>query len=283
MNLTCQISSYKELIDDHQVFVFDLCGVVHDGKELHAPTIDFIKDLRKKNKQIIFLSNSPNSHHKALQHLKEKDFNLLDGEIIHTSGDYFLHFIKQNNYHNKKFYFFGKERNREFLLVNDFILVEDPVAADYIVASPFSSNKLEIEEITSHALSLIKYKLTYFCINPDMYAPYGDEIRYTPGYFAHMYSEAGGKVKYFGKPGKDIYEYVLKPVISNQNIKKNKIIMIGDSMRTDIQGAKNYEIKSVLVGGGYHSNISFNDKKSVGGLFEQYSFAPDYYIEKPYF
>ena len=67
----------------------------------------------------------------------------------------------------------------------------------------------------------------------------------------------GGRVKYFGKPYTDIYEKAMRKVrISN----KNKILAVGDSLRTDILGANNFQIDSALVLTGVHTKIKEIEK-----------------------
>ncbi len=277
-----KISAFSEIISDFDLFVFDLCGVIHNGIKLQKATIDFVKSLRKSNKKIVFLSNSPNANARASNHLKEYGFEVESHEPIYTSGDYFIKVMQQNpEYQNKSFYFFGKKYNLEFLLENNLKIVQAIEEADFIIGSPFSADQIEVEHIEAHVRSLSKHGLVYLCANPDIYAPHGEEMRYTPGYFAKKYHESGGEVRYFGKPEKAIYEFALDNILLEKKINKSKTIMIGDSMHTDIKGAKNYGINSLLVGGGYHRKINFYDNQALSNLFQEYGFVPEYYIATP--
>ncbi|KJV53838.1 HAD hydrolase, IA, variant 1 family protein [Orientia tsutsugamushi str. Gilliam] len=55
----------------------------------------------------------------------------------------------------------------------------------------------------------------------------------------------GGKVVYSGKPHSEIFQAVLNTLALN--VKKKKILMIGDTLETDILGANNIGIDSALV------------------------------------
>lgn len=274
-----KIQSFYELSDKFTVFVFDLCGVVHDGVSLKPQTLHFIAELRKLGKHVIFLSNSPNSSSRAISLLESNGFETLKDEKFYTSGDFFINFIKNNpNYKNKKYYFFGKDYNEKFLKDNNLLIIDNIDEAEFIIASPFSSNKQEIAELEKYVETILDYKLPLICINPDMYAPHGNEIRFTPGYFAKKYEDLGGSVQYFGKPYKEIYEFILNDLLKNKKIPKEQVLMVGDSMHTDIRGAKNYGIQSLLVGNGYHRHIDFDNAMELKKLFNEFSFEPDYYI-----
>ena len=62
--------------------------------------------------------------------------------------------------------------------------------------------------------------------------------------------------------------------------KKNKIIMIGDSVNTDINGANKIGIKSALVLDGFKKNEfkKFN-KKRIGQALKILDSKPDYIIK----
>jgi len=54
---------------------------------------------------------------------------------------------------------------------------------------------------------------------------------------------ANVKATYIGKPSKFIFEMALKTM----DIERNTVLMVGDRVSSDIRGAKNAGIKSVLV------------------------------------
>ncbi|MEQ9115547.1 MAG: TIGR01459 family HAD-type hydrolase [Rickettsiales bacterium] len=279
-----KISGYKDLSNLFDIFIFDLCGVVHDGVSLHEGTVEFIEYLRTLKKDVILLSNSPNFSSKAKNFLNSNNFKIKEDEVLLTSGDYFYSVVRGSaDYKNKKYFYFGGERNRESLVEMGLEITADPASADYIIASPFSDDKKEIEDYSKLVEELVKYGKEYLCINPDIYAPHGNTIRYTPGFFAKLYEELGGKVKYFGKPEKSIYQHVIGLNRRYESAPKDRIIMIGDSMNTDIRGANNFAISSLLVGKGYHKEIDFTDENKMESLFKEYGFEPTYYIEQPKF
>ena len=101
------------------------------------------------------------------------------------------------------------------------------------------------------------------------------------GVLAAEYEKMGGKVFYYGKPFSSVYkmtyDFFGKP-------DKSKIIAIGDGMETDIKGASDFGIDSVLVTGGILCNklgVRYGQEASrdkVQQVCESYKIFPQYII-----
>ena len=83
-----------------------------------------------------------------------------------------------------------------------------------------------------------------FCANPDRYAFNGSELRKCAGYFADKLLNQGGDVTFWGKPNITLYEFVEQ---SLPQLEKSTCLMIGDTLETDIIGAAQFGIDSLLV------------------------------------
>lgn len=89
---------------------------------------------------------------------------------------------------------------------------------------------------------------TLFLSNPDVFAPFRiDNDKYpvaTQGAIGFYYEKFfGGKVLYFGKPFREIFDFAQEVSLSE----KDRILMIGDTLWTDILGAHNAGMDSALV------------------------------------
>ena len=91
------------------------------------------------------------------------------------------------------------------------------------------------------------------CTNPDLIVHRGDEEEYCAGSIAQIFESLGGKVIYFGKPHKEIY----KMCFNN----KEKVLAVGDNLRTDIKGANNLNIDSLFITNGVHRDELRNEIK----------------------
>ncbi|MFM8454592.1 MAG: TIGR01459 family HAD-type hydrolase, partial [Gammaproteobacteria bacterium] len=56
---TKKISGLVELTDQYDVFLIDVCGVVHDGINAYDGVPEAINHLMDLKKEVVFLSNAP--------------------------------------------------------------------------------------------------------------------------------------------------------------------------------------------------------------------------------
>jgi ribonucleotide monophosphatase NagD (HAD superfamily) len=67
-------------------------------------------------------------------------------------------------------------------------------------------------------------------------------------------------VEWFGKPYPAVYEHAYKLFGS---MDKKKILAVGDSLETDIPGARNFGVDSALVTGGILKDYSADEIKEM--------------------
>ena len=81
--------------------------------------------------------------------------------------------------------------------------------------------------------------------NPDIVAPNVNYLSLEPGYYAHELGSALKiKVKFFGKPFSNIYDLAFSQL---PNIHPSRVVMVGDTLHTDVLGGAAYGIKTALV------------------------------------
>ena len=49
----------SSIADNYQLFYIDLWGVIHNGIKLHDEAINVLKQISKKNKDYVLLTNAP--------------------------------------------------------------------------------------------------------------------------------------------------------------------------------------------------------------------------------
>ena len=88
------------------------------------------------------------------------------------------------------------------------------------------------------------------------------------GSVAQVFEELGGEVIYFGKPHKDIYNMCFD---SNE-----KVLAIGDNLRTDIKGANNLKIDCIFISEGVHRK-EFNNFSDLNKLLKKYEVKANFF------
>ena len=111
------------------------------------------------------------------------------------------------------------------------------------------------------------------CTNPDLIVHRGFRSEYCAGTVAKIFEKLGGKVIYVGKPYPEIYNFCIN--------KNEKILVIGDNIRTDIKGANNMKLDSLFITNGIHKNefinLSLDDYDKV---LNKYNTKTNYYQER---
>ena len=110
------------------------------------------------------------------------------------------------------------------------------------------------------------------CTNPDIIVHRGSRQEYCAGKIAEIFCAMGGEVIYFGKPHPEIYNLCIK--------KNEKILVIGDNILTDIKGANNMNLDSLLITGGIHKQEFLNlPLQNYDKILDKYGSKTNYYQE----
>jgi HAD superfamily hydrolase (TIGR01459 family) len=253
------IKKLNEILPIYDALLVDIWGVIHEGGEPYEGVVDTFNDLIEKNKKIIFLSNSPRSVEVVQQRLVNYGIKVRE-DMIYTSGELFRDVIrlKIDNLGNN-IYHLGGENDKDIFTDLEVKLVEDLKDAEFMLINYFSSSSENIyADVFDRALEL---NLTLICPNPDVIIANGAGVIYCSGYFAKIYEDLGGVVKYYGKPHSLIYDRILEKLKISGFSQKEKILMVGDTFDTDITGGFNAGIHTLLV-------LSGNGKESQKKLQE---------------
>jgi len=241
------LESINDVANNFDAFIVDLWGVIHDGRELYPGVRETLWDLRKKNKEIVFLSNAPRRAWRAEEGLTALGITRdLYDEVI-TSGEAAFRHLTANPI-GKAYYYIGPERDAGLLNDSPYVRVKMPEKADFAIVTGFDEDDSGLDEKMPELEACRKAGLIFICTNPDMEIVRQDGTRaLCAGVMAKAYAEMGGEVRYFGKPHQEVYNHCFA-ILKTKN--KDKIAAIGDNLETDIKGANAAEIYSILVTGG---------------------------------
>ncbi len=281
------LKSIQEISPLYDYFIFDVWGVVHDGSNAYPGAIDAISYLRKQGKKICFLSNAPRRAAKVESVLQKfgvtpdlYDFVLSSGEATFLD----LQKNQQNNFQSfgKNYLYIGPQKDIDLLDGLEYNRVEEASAADFALTTGFDLENSVLEEKLPQALDAKKYNLPLICVNPDLIVVKQDGCEMIcAGTLAREYQRLGGQVINYGKPFAAVYKMVCEIFNNPEN---KKIIAVGDGMETDIKGASDFGIDSLLVTGGILANslgISYEqtaDQSKLETVCNQYQLFPKFVI-----
>ena len=264
------IKGLSQIQSKYDTFFIDLCGVIHNGIQLYPNAIDVLKNLNKLNKRFVLISNAPRPSDSVKKYLLNLKMDKVLLKNIFTSGEAAQLTLKKNIY-GKKFFHIGPERDRDLFrgLEKNSKMLKD---ADFILCTGFLDKR---ENSLNFYKNFLKNytQIKMICTNPDFIVYRGPIKEYCAGTLARIFEELGGKVIYFGKPHPEIYNFCMK--------KNEKILAIGDNIRTDIKGANNMKFDSLFITGGIHKS-EFIDLKvdDYDKILENYKVKTNYYQEE---
>lgn len=243
------LSGLAEIMDDYDHFILDIWGVIHNGIEPFPHVIDTLKTLKREGKHIALLSNTPSVGTTIAEDLTYMDITHEMYDHIVTAGDSARADISARQ--GQKCWCAGQLHEESLVRGLDIPYVERPEEADYMINAIYGNN----ETANNRNIDLMRIAsergLDMICPNPDKVVQVGDNLKLCPGTFAEIYeSEMGGTVRYHGKPHAPVYERAHEKL---GHPDKSKILAIGDSLHTDIQGANNFGIDSVFNLVGIHA------------------------------
>ena len=260
-----ELNHLSDIYRNYDTFVIDLWGVVHNGMVLNPKAIEAIEQLEKNSKKIVFLSNAPRPSSKVINFLLKMNMNKKYLSNVMTSGEAAMHAINKNKF-GKSFFHLGPPRDTSvFEKVKDNRV--DLESCDFIICTGlFDDHEDDLEYYRNYLKNHISKKLV--CTNPDLTVHRGTVEELCAGSVAKVFEDIGGEVVYFGKPHKEIYKMCF-----GQN---EKVLAIGDNLRTDIKGANNLKIDCIFITEGVHRN-EFNNFSELNKLLGKYSVKANYF------
>ena len=250
-----EIVKFQNIVNTYDLYFVDLWGVIHNGIKLFSNAVEVLNNLKINNKRVVLISNAPRTHETVKKFLIKLNFDLKLIDLLVTSGDVTKKYIQNNQ--DKKFCHLGPPKDND-LFQGVTNLVDQKKDFDEIICTGLID---EIGQNISDYQGLfenwIGNKKIFICANPDEVVSRGDKIEFCAGALAKYYKKLGGDVKYFGKPYEAIYDFAYKQIQSqfDMTIDKNKILAVGDNLKTDINGAQNFGIHSILILNGIYKDF----------------------------
>ncbi|KYK49487.1 HAD family hydrolase [Bradyrhizobium liaoningense] len=261
----------RELVGGVDVVLSDIWGVVHNGLESFPEACEALHTYRSRGGTVILITNAPRPADSVQRQLRKLGVPDETYDAIVSSGDLTRLYVAEHP--GRKMFWLGPERDNSIHRGLDAVTA--PLEqADYIVCTGLYDDETETaEDYRGMMLKARERKLTLVCANPDIVVERGDRLIYCAGAIAELYRELGGEVIFYGKPHRPIYERAMSLAGERQGyqIDRKKVLAIGDSVRTDLTGAREFGIDCLFVTRGIHAEefegLDQLDPTSVVELF----------------
>ena len=248
--------------EDYGAIFFDVDGCLISGGHALPGAIELITFLRNSQFPFCLLTNDGNhSIEEKCGIMKRRGLEIATDELI-SCGSALTPLAKDKGYVGKKFFVMGELGIPDFAELAGIAVIRDTSKIN-------SCHGIIIGEGAYNWQPNINAVINYFIVNkakdlmivpnPDSYWPSGPEGEIGIGaggkarFLCTILREYGIKIKplYLGKPYNPVYRCALKHLRERFNLSRNaagnKILMLGDSLLSDIRGANRVGFSSGLV------------------------------------
>jgi HAD superfamily hydrolase (TIGR01459 family) len=244
---------FSELVAHYDVVLCDVWGVVHNGAAATIESCDALVRYRQGGGIVVLITNAPRPGEVVRIFLDRLAVPREACDAIVSSGDVTRNLIAARA--GQKVFHIGPER--DLPIFDGLEVTIAPLElADFSVCSGLFDDTTETPQDYDDLISRMRRRhLEMVCANPDVVVERGDRLVYCAGAIADLYALGGGQVLYAGKPYRSIYEQALTTAerLLGHRTDHQRVLAIGDSVRTDLKGAAAFGIDCLFVTAGIHA------------------------------
>lgn len=265
MDTSNGLTPLSELVDHYDGLICDIWGVLHNGVAAFDGAVDALRKARAQGYFVILVTNAPRLSKDVYPQLARLGVPRDAFDTIITSGDVIKTLIADQP--DAPLFHFGPARDHSVLenLPNPIVGLSD--ARLCLLTGPLDDTIETAEIYQNDLLEMRDNAVRMICANPDLVVRSGDRMVICAGSIAKLYSRLGGQVFFAGKPEAAIYTEALDraKTIAGRDIKKSRLLAVGDGLQTDIKGAADNGFDAYFIAGGIHA-AEFNELGAKGGV-----------------
>lgn len=250
-----QLSDFRSVIDQYDVIFFDSYGVLRSYEGLVPGVERTFALLEEQGKEFFIITNDASRSPDLLaasfqrqglqaiqpQHIISSgmlakeflDLKVNDGIVAYLGTPNSAHYIDSSGLHTLPV---SQLNDDNMHRVNALVMLDDE-GFDW-----FSD--------LNKAVNLLRHRtIPAIAANPDNSYPVNNhDVSIAVGALAHMIEKVVGK-KFirFGKPDSQIFMFAYEILQARRPINKRQILMIGDTLQTDILGGNKFGLDTMLV------------------------------------
>ena len=269
-NITRFLTWFQENYHDFAGVLFDIDGTIrpytnsYRGGERNAS--DFVENLQLP---YIFLTNDAcHSRQEKSRYLQTAGLPVTSEHIV-SSGDALQLFVRQRQLQGELFFIMGKLGEPNYAELAGLNITRDFSALKTCRGVIIGEGHYDWETTFNAVLNYFLKQPDGLLIVPntdDYYVDQHKDVHIAPGGRSPLSTRDTGKVRGFqmtpislGKPHAPIFDYAIDTMVQRYNLEAKlnlqKILMVGDSLTSDILGANKAGLSSCLLLTGVTSHI----------------------------
>jgi len=266
----------EDIADLYDAFFLDAFGVLNIGETAIPGVAERIERLRAKGKRVLIVSNAAGFPHTMLEAKYQRLGYSFDSKDIVTSRTALMAEVDSKPGFHWGLMATPSAGLGELERLSLSYLEDDPsvyARVDGFLMIGSAAWNVQRQALLEQALQTNPRPV--WVGNPDIVAPREHGFSTEPGHFAHQLADRTGIVpKFYGKPFQNIYDLAFQRL--DAGITRDRVVMVGDSLHTDILGAHTAGIRSALIAEyGFFAGQDAEDAIARSGI------APDHILTRP--
>ncbi|HBK90049.1 MAG TPA: TIGR01459 family HAD-type hydrolase [Parvularcula sp.] len=243
------IAGLSAIADRYDALLCDAWGVIHDGVRVFPGVAEALIEFRRARGPVVVLTNAPRPRAIIPGQLDRLGLPRAAYDGVVTSGDATRAAIAAMA--PAPAFKLGPEKDDGLYDGLDIAFAPLDRAGFIICTGLFDDQRDTPEDYRALLAEGAARGLPMICANPDIVVNWGGRMIWCAGALAEIYERLGARVIYGGKPHAPIYDVAMAELAraAGREIAKDRTLVIGDGLKTDIAGANAQGIDALLIAG----------------------------------
>lgn len=273
-----EISSFKSIVKNYKVVFFDAFGVLKNSSGMLKNIHQTFEYLTANNIAFYILTNDASRGPKMLaKSYQDAGLDMINENKIISSGMLAREYLRLK-VNSGTVAYLGTKQSAHYLEETGLKALSiadlDINDIDEVNALVFLDDEgFDWRSDLNKLGNLLRLRnIPVIVANTDKSYPVSDtELAIAIGSIADMMEKiTGRKFIKFGKPDSNMFIYAYNQVAANKGIEKNEILMVGDTLFTDIIGGNKFGIDTALVLTGNTHSRYYNERIQGMGIIPDY-------------
>lgn len=248
--------SFRSIVKNYKAVFFDAFGVLKNHQGLIPGIIKTFEYLDGKGIKYYLLTNdSSRSPEMLAKWYQDRGVQQVTADKILSSGMVAMEYFKLKVSNGNAVAYLGTENSAHYIETAGLTTVAvkdiDLNNIDHIESFAFLDDEgFNWNEDINKAINLLRKKnMTVVVANTDINYPVNqNDVSVAVGSLADMVEKIIGKSFIrFGKPDAQMFLLAYERALQDIDVKRNEILMVGDTLHTDIIGGNKFGLDTVLV------------------------------------
>ncbi len=247
------MTSLAALAPHYDAVLSDVWGVLHNGVAAHPSAVEALRAFRRGGGRVVLITNAPRPAPPIVTMLDALGVPRDTYDSIVSSGDVTRAMLAP--YRGQTLHYVGPPHENDSLFDGLDITLGPAGAARAVVVTDLDDDDETPDAYTARMTEWLARRLPLIGAIADRVVEHGDRLLYCGGALADLYEARGGMIRMAGKPYRPIYDEALRHAeqAAGRPLARDRILAIGDSVRTDAIGAAAAGLDLMFITGSIHA------------------------------